>query len=369
MGEGAEAKSAIQTTRISATEPAPMIRCSLGLVCALALTILSLSCSEVEHCQPGAPGCLNGPPTEGGVCRFNLVARNDVCIAPSKGNGGDNRPQPNPCGECPKGKTCTTDRELCVDFCEQTKPFPGSEVAPEPIRCGGEIKNPATGELYELDFDQTCKHTCQLACRLRSWFCQTGCAEDACEQPEVLVDCHSRCDLASDPLSCVQSLCNDTRGTGCSTTQGLCAGSEIPDCSAVECKNNCASTAYDGVCDDGDLFNAASGSCRWGSDCADCGPREGEDFSHELKQGNPCSLQEQCEGHSPDFAKNEAFCAQVVPQKPLSRCVLDCSSNSELCPVGSTCTTLRVADPDGGSKPLRDVNGVGARACLPDACL
>lgn len=341
----------------------------LYLMCSMVLAVAAGGCGEVEHCKPGAPGCVEGPPTDGGVCRFDLVARNNKCVTPESLDDIANRPQPNPCGPCKKGETCATDRKECVDFCTQDVVLPGTEKAPKPIRCGGEIKNAATGETYDLTFDETCISNCQWTCRLREWFCSVGCEKDACDAPEVLDECHARCDDATSPLSCVQSLCNDTRASGCSTAEGFCANGETPDCSAVECKNTCGSTAYDGQCDDGDLFNATSGSCAWGSDCADCGPREGEDFSRELKQGAACSLQEQCAGYSPDYGKNNAFCAQVVPGKPLRRCVLDCSGKDELCPVGTTCTTLRVEDEDGDSKPLRDANDVNAHACLPNACL
>ncbi len=339
----------------------------LGWVSAL-FVALGAACGEVEHCERGAVGCIDGPPNDAGVCSFDLIARGNVCVA----KGASDRPtgpQPNPCGKCAKGLTCTSDSLTCVDFCESVKPLPGSEKAPDPIRCGGEIKDNATGETYSLSFDETCFSNCQLACRLRDWFCKSGCAKGACDAPEVLADCHARCDDATDPLTCIESVCTDTRATGCSSVEGFCEGGEIADCSATECKNSCASTAYDGVCDDGDLFSAAFGSCAWGSDCADCGPREGDDISHDLKQGAACSLQEQCAGYSPDFAKNAAFCAQVVPGKPLRRCVLDCSGDTELCPLGTTCSTLRAEKPEGGTTPVFDVNKVRGRACLPDACL
>ncbi len=344
-------------------------RGGLSISCLLAVVLGLSACAEVEHCKPGAAGCVEGAPNDAGVCRFDLIARGNRCISPNASDAQDNRPQPNPCGPCAKGTTCTTDQEVCLDFCEQTKPLPGSEAAPEPIRCGGEIKNAATGETFALSFEETCRAKCQLDCRARGWFCKTGCAKDACDQPDVLAACHADCDRTDDPLSCIQGQCTDKRAQGCNSSDDFCKNGETPDCSAIECKNNCASTAYDGVCDDGDLFSAAFGSCSWGSDCADCGPREGEDFSHELKQGAACSLQEQCAGHFADFAKNEAFCAQVVRGKPLRRCVLDCSGKDELCPVGTTCTTLRATKPEGGTSPLLDVNKVSGRACLPDSCL
>ncbi len=347
-----------------------------------ALALSLIGCQSVEHCTPGDVGCINGPPDKSGGCKFDLVPRVGYCmpreaaqliddagfrhfadgaLAPDTGP----RPPPTmPCGACPADKTCATDSKSCVDFCSAPSVLPGSKPTAEAIRCGGEIKNAETGERYVLTFAETCESNCQLACRLRSWFCKRGCDKDACKQPEVQADCHTRCDKSSDPLSCVQSLCNDTRAGGCSSLPGFCASGDSPDCKTAICTNSCASTAYDGVCDDGDLLSASFAGCAWGTDCSDCGPRQGEDTSRNRKQGDPCSLQEQCAGSSPDFMKNSAFCSAVVPGKAWKRCVLDCSTFRKPCPVGTTCTTLKLGD----GKVVTDFNGVEGHACLPDAC-
>jgi len=354
--------------------------------CLASTAVLALSlvgCRGVDKCVAGEVGCVDGPPDEAGQCKFDLVARGNVCLTPAGAKLIDDagllhyadgalapdtgpRPAPTmPCGKCAANKTCATDTKSCVDFCGAPSPVPGSGAAPEPIRCGGEIKEPESGERYTLTFAEACESNCQLACRSREWFCKKGCEKDACKKPEVQADCHARCDKASDPLSCVQSLCNDTRASGCSTREGFCAEGDTADCTKAICTNSCASTAYDGLCDDGDLLNASFAGCAWGTDCADCGPREGEDTSRNRKQGEPCSLQEQCTGSSPDFSKNDSFCAAVVPGKDWKRCVLDCSYWREPCPVGTTCTSLKGSD----GKVVKDFNGVEGHACLPDACL
>jgi len=355
--------------------------------CAVALLLCFAGCTAVEHCKPGEVGCFAGPPDDAGLCKFDLVARNNLCVTPAaaralddagpprqadgaiiEDSGGPRPPPTMPCGTCPGDKTCASDSKTCIDFCATPAELPGQQPAPEAIRCGGEIKNAQTGERYTLSFEETCRNTCELACRARGWFCKTGCEKDACEKPEVQADCHARCDKATDPLACVQSLCSDTRATGCANTAGFCAAGEFPDCAKVTCTNSCGSTAYDGVCDDGDLDNAAYASCEWGTDCADCGPRRGEDMSRKHQQGDLCSLQEQCEGSSPDFSKNEAFCTAVTPGGQVRRCVLDCSGGQEPCPVGTTCSTLTIQDEDGKVKALTDYRGVEGHACLPDAC-
>jgi len=335
-----------------------------GLLLAASLSLFA--CPEVKQCQRGSVGCVDGPPDDAGQCQFDLIKRGNRCIAPS--GSSDPLPQPNPCGSCAAGTTCTTDQETCVDFCAESEIKPGSVASPTPIRCGGELKDAQTGERYVLSFDETCVADCQLTCRLREWFCTKGCEADACSKPEVLAECHKRCDADSSPLACMQKICNDTRSSGCSNNDSLCGDGEFPDCNKWSCTNTCATTRFDGVCDDGDLLSARFASCDFGTDCADCGPRVGEDTSRALLQGDVCGVSEQCQGHDSDFSRNEAFCLAVKPGSAVKRCVLDCSGRKDLCPEGTTCTTLNGKGAEGMIGPVRDAKGVEARACLPDAC-
>ncbi len=364
---------AVYTRRPSERAP-NLTAAGLGVVALGWFSAVLAACADVPHCKRGEVGCAGGPTDAAGLCRFGLVPSAGLCTAPadssSAGDASGVPPQTNPCGTCPEGKTCATDEKACVDFCAAEEPIPGSLSAPEPIRCGGELRDAATGALYTLSFDETCISECRLSCRQRDWFCRTPCDKDACNEPAVLTACHARCDGEGDALSCMQSACSDTRAGGCNPKAVVCGHDELAECTGVLCSNTCASTAYDGVCDDGDLYNAAFASCAWGTDCADCGPRQGADASRKRKQGQACSLQGQCAGSMLDFAHNESFCAEVNPGLGVRRCVLDCSGEGESCPVGTTCSTLRrAASGTAPAAPITDLNKRQARACLPVACL
>ena len=45
------------------------------------------ACEEVESCEPGSDGCIDGPPKDG-KCKFGLVPKGSKCVEP--GSGGSN---------------------------------------------------------------------------------------------------------------------------------------------------------------------------------------------------------------------------------------------------------------------------------------
>jgi hypothetical protein len=169
---------------------------------------------------------------------------------------------------------------------------------------------------------------------------------------------------------CAMKLCEQARDTPCAQQQ--CPPGSPLNCTGVSCSNACISGAKftnDGVCDDGDLSNADSVVCDWGTDCGDCGPRRGTPpvFSRDL--GDPCFDAVQCGGDRTNVAASTGWCVTTDNTRPLYRCVPDCSKKGATCPSGYECYQL-TQDTDGNGKPedVIDSKNVRAQACFPMLC-
>lgn len=312
------------------------------------LALLASACGDVAKCERGSPGCLAGPP-EGGDCRYGLVLINGACAEPGA------EPPALSC-QCGEGQVCTLDAYSCVDYCAPLELEIGSEPAPEPVSCA-----PSEG------FDVLCAHRCLLRCRQLEDFCTDsgGCSQEACNSQGELAACHSECGNEADGTRCMAQHCTDTLAAGCKDV--ACPPGKGPNCDQVQCRNSCAGYNFDGVCDDGDLESAASGVCPYGTDCADCGPRQGA-APKPAAQGSACAFHSNCAGaNAADLADASSWCIEIADG--ISRCAPDCSDEGEICPEGSACFELSGVDQDGDGEPDPWVDGDRrASACFPVAC-
>jgi hypothetical protein len=310
---------------------------------------LAGACGDVERCERGARGCFGGPP-EDGECKLGLVMKHGTC------SEADAVAPPLSCG-CEDGKVCSLDAYRCIDYCEPVDFASGSVQPPPTYSC----------EATTLSADELCRNRCRLACQQQSALCpgQAPCAESYCDSDEVLRACRTECDSADDPRACTARLCNETRARSCGEV--VCADQRPAVCEDVSCTNTCPGFNFDGACDDGDLKSAASGVCDYGTDCADCGPRD-EPAPRVQAQGGPCAFHSGCDGSNvADIADAAAWCAQVADG--VTRCVPDCTSDGETCPDGSACFVLSGVDQDGDGEPDPIEQGdLVAAACFPLAC-
>jgi hypothetical protein len=169
----------------------------------------------------------------------------------------------------------------------------------------------------------------------------------------------------------------------------VCPGGAKTDCPAdMVCNNDCIYPG-NGFCNDGDVFHTAptpdadywetdNDFCGWGTDCNDCGPRQGLAPIH-LPLGSQCQYDSNCEGNVQgefdggpwtfDLTRNAAWCVELSDvQAGNKRCVPDASGDDETCPSGFKLSVLSTpdADHDGQPEPIV-IGGRTAKACVP-AC-
>ncbi len=315
-------------------------------------------CGEVESCKEGDVGCLGGFADDSGNCRFDLVKdTRGFCVKP--GGNQDGGSQSDPCG-CSSGSLCQQDG-MCVNVCQPPNPVPTLKIAPSACR-------PAAGETYTLE--DAANAACEQSCIRRAEYCGASCNPSTdCTRTLALAVVSQRC-AAGMTLECAMQACEAIRDQPCA--QVTCA-TGTPNCTGIVCNDSCSVTDYvkDGLCDDGDLSNAGSSVCDWGTDCGDCGPRRGTPPATKYDLGDPCVDAYQCGGDPDHVASSTGWCVPTETQTNILRCVPDCSA-TDTCPAGYTCFGLGVDPDDDGpmqQQPVLDPNtGQAARACFPNAC-
>ncbi|HVZ33846.1 MAG TPA: hypothetical protein VG963_15565 [Polyangiaceae bacterium] len=325
-------------------------------------------CGDVESCTKFDPGCYMGYPDDSGNCRFGLVSVMSggslVCLPKSEATSSPDAggTVQNMCN-CPSGSLCRKDRS-CVDVCVPPSPLPALSVAPSPCRA-------PTGTTYT--FEDAANAACEQACVRHAAYCGTVCdIKTECTRLKAVALATARCAGNTTP-ECASQFCEMTRDQPCA--QVMCTNNAAPNCAGVVCNTSCTTASYvnDGVCDDGDLSNASSSVCAWGSDCGDCGPRRGTPPNMVLDLGDPCVDAYQCGGDPDHVASSTGWCVPTETQTDIQRCVPDCSAANATCPAGYQCFGLGV-DPDGESGPMQQqpvtdpVTGQQAKACFPTAC-
>jgi hypothetical protein len=320
------------------------------------LALVQAGCGEVKSCERGAPGCIEGPVDNSivGGCRFGLVANaQGNCIAQSGGSSGDN------CN-CPSGALCNSSRQ-CVNVCELPTPLP--VVKPQPRAC-----RPKPGQLH-ADFVTAAVAACSQACIRRGDYCGIACDPATFCTP---AEAQRRLMSCNGDISCATLACEQERDRPCAQTDCSGAGSAPgaqPNCAGVVCSNTCPTAPEylnDGLCDDGDLSNAGSAACDWGTDCGDCGPRRGTAPRFDRDIGELCVDPVQCGGDTEDVRRATGWCVRLDLSVSLLRCVTDCSTRDS-CPSGFTCEDLKYDD-NGVPTTLVDDNDRVAKACFPALC-
>jgi hypothetical protein len=323
-------------------------------------TLLAASgCGEVESCKKFDPGCLEGPADAlTGECKFGLVRNSqDICVEKSGSDG----PVDDNCG-CAAGSLCN-DLRQCVDVCTLPSNLP--TLKPVPTKCRPS-SDPKDNEA-PYDFAKAAAAACTQECVRRADYCGSRCdpaVDCAPGSAQMLLGMASICPLR-DP-ECAMRACEAARDRPCAQYSCGMAGA-TPNCAGVSCTNNCPSGSpdfvNDGVCDDGDLSNAISAVCRWGTDCGDCGPRRGAEPPFDLGMGDLCVDPIQCGGDTEDVRRATGWCVRFDLGAEVLRCVPDCSTRNS-CPSGFDCEDL-VYEENGVSMPLRDDSNQIARACFP----
>lgn len=334
----------------------------LWLVFVLISAALTAACGEVESCKEGSTlGCINTLPKEDKTCLFDLVLVDGRCVKPGTQGSG--------CEACLEGEQCVDGR--CVNFCAEPQIQPGSIAPPAPIFCVATETTPGTNPM--LEFREVCIRQCQLAERQLQNFCPGYVANPTrCESAEVQDACVKACPntaAGARDLACLTGRCEDTRRALCSV-ELKCPNQATPTCVDKLCTNDCRprdgkSLIGNGVCDDGDPYTTnANGWCAWGTDCIDCGPRSGQN-QNAVPIGGLCEFLVNCAGTTEDLVQAEAWCVAVNnarPQGGIGRCLPDCTLDTEFCPQGFECRTIKV----NGADFVRE--GLTAKACIPLAC-
>ncbi len=335
------------------------------------------ACTEVLSCTENEAGCKGGKPVDG-KCKFNLMPDGDKCVEPGTGgnggdkDGGDDAAITSVCGVCDAPALCLPETKTCVNFCETPDPVPGSGETFDLVVCGGDIKNAQTMEKWIFDLKASCNNTCLLTCRWQNWFCDaTIDCKAECAKDYVQDDCTTGCGAKPDDaarVACQDAKCVDVRKRTCVEDSSLCPGGMVtPACAEFSCTNECGSgtadddNAVDGYCDDGAYISSGTDFCPFGTDCSDCGPREGKAQpvdTQSLGFGDACPNSWRCPGHSSNHDLNKSWCLEV--NAGVGRCLVDCSSDNETCEGDYECVGLTS---DG--KPLKDKAGRQGRACAP----
>ena len=337
-----------------------MIRLAWALV-AGTLLLAATGCGEVESCERGDVGCIDGPVNSvTSMCKFGLVPNaQGTCV---KKDGSGSGPT-DACGGCPAGSLCN-DALQCVNICTLPPNLPVKKLAPPACR-------PAAGEA-PYDFATAAVAACTQECLRRAEYCGGGCDPAAVCTPanaQLLVAGMNLCP-GRDP-ECAMRACEMARDKPCQAHS--CVGGPpgaVPNCAGVVCDDSCPGFpeyVKDGVCDDGDLSNAISAVCRWGTDCGDCGPRRGAAPPFDLGLADLCVDPIQCGGDTTDVRLASGWCVRIDLAVTVLRCVPDCSTSGD-CPAGFECNDLVYQDDDGSTTTLTDDNGKTARACFPNAC-
>ncbi|MDB4990723.1 MAG: hypothetical protein JWN04_5901 [Myxococcaceae bacterium] len=319
------------------------------------------SCGEVQSCKELDQGCLNGAPNDDGTCRAGLVldATGSTCVrkksatVSSNDGGGGVVGTTNPCG-CKSGQLCRGDG-TCSDPCSKPANLPMFSSALPTCR-------PPPG-MAAYDFATAATALCYQACTHRAAYCGGACdpakecVPGGAAMAAVLLQCPGQ------SVECAMNACEAARDTKCSDQK--CAGMSAPNCAGVVCTNTCANHKFnnDGLCDDGDLSNASSAVCDWGTDCGDCGPRKGSAPPFSVQLGDPCVDPVQCGGDVDDVTMATGWCLLPGSAEP-SRCLPDCSLGKK-CPAGFTCHDLELTD---SGDPVKDPAGRRASACFPTQC-
>jgi hypothetical protein len=333
---------------------------ALSSACALISIASMAACSEVESCKEDEPGCINSPPDDSGNCRAGLVLDESgtACIP----KGGSSTKEPDLCG-CEENELCRQDM-TCVNVCITPTTLPARTSATKTCR-------PAKTDA-PYDFAKAAVALCYQGCIRRAALCGTAC--------NPAVDCTPAAAMAlTTPLcpggmpECAMKACEVARDTPCAQQQ--CPPGSALNCTGVSCTNDCITTSpmstvfiNDGLCDDGDLSNADSVVCDWGQDCGDCGPRRGTApvFSRDL--GDPCFDAIQCGGDRDDVTMSTGWCVETEKNRPLYRCVPDCSAKGATCPSGYECHDLLQEVTGSDPVPVVDQQNMQARACFPSLC-
>lgn len=316
-----------------------------------AIALALSGCGEVESCKKGDPGCLDGPADPVTGCKFDLTANaSGICVEGPSGQ----RPSDN-CG-CPEGSLCTEQR-TCVDMCVLPSPLPVVKSAA-----------PACPAVGQTTFQAAAIAACSQECIRRGEYCGRGCdpavfCTPARAQTALMLVCPT-----GDP-ACAVTACQNARDKRCEDYN--CLGEGTLNCAGITCTSTCPDGLpeflNDGLCDDGDLSNASSDVCAWGSDCGDCGPRRGAAPNMDLDLGAICAGGGQCGGDMQDARNATGWCVTVENASlSLQRCVPDCST-TRACPAGFMCTALAY-ESNGQDVNLVDARNLQVRACLPTMC-
>ena len=335
-----------------------------ALSCTAASALFAASCGDVGSCIETEVGCLNGPPDDSGNCRFGLVPNSTHTACVEKGASGGITP--NTCG-CTHGELCLSNG-TCSDLC--TAPAGAPAIKDAPLAC-----RPAAGAAA-YDLSTAVVALCSQICVHRAALCGTPCnvAADCTPAKALVIAAALKHDAtcATADVECAMKACEEARDRPCEK-QECGMGNGQPNCAGVVCSSSCSTAAFtnDGICDDGDVSNAESSFCAWGSDCGDCGPRRGAAPPSSVGLGGACADPRQCGGDITNIKNSTAWCVNTTSaiNQP-RRCVPDCSSSMK-CPDGYECAPLG-SDPDGSgpmpAQAVMDSSGATARACFPTQC-
>lgn len=331
----------------------------LSLIALLLFGLFAVGCGEVGKCKLYEQGCLGGGVLDGNKCKAGLLARNGYCIDPDSD-----------CG-CSGSDLCSADGLSCVNYCGFASNQP--EEVPLPPTC-----RKAQGDQWVIyDFESACRATCMQRCQRAEVFCPGfTCDPNSCQGEAALAACKlevttaqaaGSCAGLSD-AACITRTCEGVRDGNCNAFE--CPAGAAKSCNDVRCSNSCGSANNaDGFCDDGDPLSASYALCDYGSDCADCGPRRGEQ-APVAAIGQPCVLDVGCEGWAADFGQTASWCLHVTgsPQGQLS-CVPNCTGwagKHGACAPGYDCTGLTLAS--SGEPYVDPRTGEQGYACLPSVC-
>ena len=332
----------------------------LWAIAACASLLASAGCGEVDNCREGENGCLRGRVLASGECRYDLIPDRvtGVCVSPDDDDDDDPTPAaPNPCG-CAPDEVCQADGTTCVGICE----IPGGPV-------GQKAQLPLCRD-SSYTYVQAAEAWCRHACSRFAILCGEPCdPEQACGSvaaSAALAQADPACTPALGQAECAMKRCEEARDRPCS--QWVCGNGMPPNCANVSCSNSCGEAGkivLDGVCDDGDLSNAISAICPWGSDCGDCGPRRGAPPPQQRKLGEQCIDPFQCGASYTDFRGAPGWCVPL--DESVEHCVPDCTV-SRRCPDGYECQALQFENDMGQIDELIDRDERVARACFPTEC-
>lgn len=342
------------------------------------MALLALSgCGDVESCERGEIGCIDGPADPRTGCKFGLTRNSGgFCTADEPGPGSDAGSGPvddagsgpvDACGGCPSGSLCNEQKQ-CVNYCELPDNLPVLKPAPLPCR-------PPAGEA-PYTFEQAAVALCTQECVRRNEYCGTTCDPAiTCTPANAMQLLMAAALCPGREPNCATLACEAARDRPCERYN--CPAGAAPNCAGISCTNTCPTSqpdlfpatlpqwVNDGLCDDGDLSNAITAACVWGGDCGDCGPRRGAAPPFERGLGELCVDPIQCGGDTFDVRRATGWCVGFSSQAvSVQRCIPDCSSG-QACPSGFECQDLVYETEDGSRVPVQDDLERIARGCFP----